>query len=208
MVDDPNYPSVTFGVLEQPPGFRRKQVFAAYQAWNSGSSLDDAEVSAASIPDFVRPGSTHLLPITMLNSGATTWTAAEIRFRPEIAIGWNLQGGQMNSGTEVEPGSSITLHLKLSVPIGLPDDDPLAVELRGRMERVDEWFFGEAVVRSIVRSDTTPPEVLVPPRSRTVAAGESTTLSLTAISTGRLRYQWRRNTIDLEDDHCAGPPAQ
>jgi hypothetical protein len=202
MNDGPDPSPSTFGVLHGRPGLDRKSAFYAYRDFITDAAVDDSEIIAHSTPAFVEAGETVEIPITLGNTGSTTWREAD-GAHLEVAVNsssWGVEPVYLPTGLEVAPNETVDLIIHLTTP-----SEAGSATLTARMKAGDGHPFGELLRATIDATLFAPPEILVHPRNAAVLKGRTATLSVEAASDTELLYSWRRNSVELgDDDHIAG----
>ena len=202
MNDGPDPSPSTFGVLYGRPSLDRKPAFYAYRDFITDALVDDAEIIAHSTPAFVEPGETVEIPITLGNTGSTTWREAD-GAHLEVAINsssWEVAPVYLPTGLEVAPNETVDLIIRLTAA-----SEAGSATLTTRMIAGDGHRFGEALRATIAATLSAPPEILLHPRDAVVLEGRTATLSVEAASDTELLYRWRRNSVELgDDDHIEG----
>jgi hypothetical protein len=121
-------------------------VGAAFVPSAAGQAPPDASVAEARLPARLRCGQTFRAFVTMLNSGATTWTSAdalgavggEDAFTETVRVG-------IPTGVDVAPGERHTFRFLLTAPdIALPQ-----ARTAWRMVGEDGAAFGEAAAQAV-----------------------------------------------------------
>ena len=202
MNDGPIPSPSTFGVLHGRPGLDRKSAFYAYRDFITHAVVDDAEIIAHSTPAFVEAGETVEIPITLGNTGSTTWREAD-GAHLAVAINsssWGVEPVYLPTGHEVAPNETVDLIIRLTA-----SSEAGAAILTTRMKAGDGHPFGELLRATIDATLFAPPEILVHPRDAAVLEGRTAALSVEAASDTELLYRWRRNSVELgDDDHIEG----
>jgi len=202
--DDPRYPEETFGILGAPPALTPRQAYLAYRDVIRSSRVDDAEVAAADVPAFVAPGATCTALVTLRNTGSTDWSSAD-GYRLQAAVeegGWSVEPDELGAET-VTPGETVTCAVTLTAPA--TTGQPGTATLSARMERSGRWTFGQQLRRCITLTSEPPPEILAHPQGGIVTAGAPLSLAVVATSASELHYQWRHDSVPLENgSHLSG----
>ena len=202
MNDGPDPSPSSFGVLHGRPSLDRKSAFYAYRDFITDAVVDDAEIIDHSTPAFVEPGETVEIPITLGNTGSTTWREAD-GAHLEVAIdssSWEVEPVYLPTGLEVAPNETVDLIIRLTTP-----SEAGSATLTTRMTAGDGHPFGEPLRATIAATSSAPPEILLHPRDGVAVEGRTATLSVEAASDTELMYRWRRNSVELGDnDHIEG----
>ena len=197
MNDGPDPSQSTFGVLHGRPGLARKSAFYAYRDFIADAVVDDAEIVVHSHPTFVAPGEMVNVPVTLHNTGTSTWRQSE-GWRLDVELdseAWEAADVFLPTGLEVPPNKTVELMIRLITP-----QEPGYVTLSARMVAGDGHRFGDEHRAAIVATDSPPPEILAHPSSGVAREGARVSLSAKATSDTELRYRWRRNSVELRDD--------
>lgn len=201
IIDDPRFPSVTFGILEAPPSMARKRAWDAYRRFIEQHAVHDAELVAAQVPTFVRPGDIHSVTLVFRNTGTTTWIGGDtiwLDTSVDPRIG-ELTGG-ISGGGAVSPGKTLTAEYQLTVDPEWSSPTRLEVPLFSRLVGPDGWHFGDAAYRLISLSTEAPPSIDRHPQAAQVVLSGSATFNVAARSDSWAAYRWRRNSVPLVDD--------
>jgi hypothetical protein len=203
MADPSNDPTLSWGVLEAPPGLERKLAFFAYLDFIADAVVDDAEIAAEGLPAFA--GSRELLEpsFQIRNTGTTTWTAsAGYRLAVEIDdIRWQVAVDPLPDSAAVSPGDAIILGASLLGPNTFPFEAPRVETIEARMQLVGERKFGSGIRHLLVLTAREPPRLIRPPAPASAPYNGSAAFSVEVASPTAESYQWRRNTVALADDH-------
>ena len=203
MADPGDDPTLSWGILEQPPGLERKLAYLAYRDFVATALVDDAEITAEGLPPFV--GSTAVVePIFEVhNTGTTTWTAADgYRLTLQVDdVGWQVQVEPFFDWTVVAPGEAITLRTRLTTRPVSPGLPPRAVVIDARMERTGDGHFGSGARELTVLVAREPPELIRQPAAVVAPFNGTASFSVEVASESAVAYQWRRNTAPIVDDH-------
>jgi len=199
MNDGPEPSTSTFGILHPRPDLVRKATFYVYRDFIADAIVDDAEIVAISTPAYLAPGETVDIPITLGNTGSTTWREAD-GAHLEVTIdssSWEVAPVYLPTGLEVPPNTTVDLLIRLTAP-----SQAGAATLFARMVAGDGHPFGEPLRETITATRFAPPEILRHPSSGVLPEGRTATLSVEATSDTELSYRWRRNSVDhLEGDY-------
>jgi len=202
MMDDPRFPSITFGILEAPPSMARRPAWYAYQGFIAGHAVHDGDLVAARIPGFLTPGANESITLEFRNTGTTTWVDGEniwLEARVHPLLG-ELSGGIIEPGT-VAPGQTLTAEFQLAVDPAWTSPTRLEAPFFARLVGPDGRYFGDAVRRMITLHRAPPPTIDRHPADREVALSGSVTFSVAARSDTWIAYRWRLNSVPLVDDH-------
>jgi hypothetical protein len=203
MADPSNDPTLSWGILEAPPGLEHKLAFDAYRDFIEDEVVDDAEVSSQDLPPFV--GSRELLEpsFEIRNSGTTSWTAsAGYSLAVEVDdIRWQVAVDPLPDAAAVGPGDTITVGATLLAPSTYPFQAPRVETIEARMQRDGEGTFGSGVRHRFVLTAREPPQLTRSPAPATSPYNGSAAFSIEVANPAAASYQWRRNTVALFDDH-------
>jgi hypothetical protein len=181
-------------LLARRPGLTAAVLLAAGTAFVSsaaGQAIPDASVAEARLPARVRCGKTFRASITLLNTGATTWTSAdalaaaggEDAFTEAVRVA-------VPAGVEVAPGERYTFRFTLTAPeIALP-----RARTAWRMVGEGGVWFGETAARSVAVD--CPPrvedaELLEADLPSRLACAQRYPARITVRNTGRTRWSKR-----------------
>ena len=151
----------------------------------------DASVAEARLPARLPCGKTFRASVTMLNTGATTWTSAdrlaagdgEDAFTAEVTVG-------IPAAVEVAPGESHTFRFLLTAPeIALP-----SARTAWRMQGEDGAWFGETAAQAVpvecpARIDDA--ELLEADMPTRLACAQSRPVTITVRNAGNTRWSKR-----------------
>jgi hypothetical protein len=202
IMDDPRFPSITFGILEAPPSMARKPAWDAYRHFIETHAVHDAELVAARVPGFLTPGDNESITLEFRNTGTTTWiggdnTWLDVRIHPVLG---QLTGGITDPGSTVAPGQTLTAEYQLAVdPVWTPTNR-IEAPFFARLVGPDGWHFGDAAYRVITLHREAAPTIDRHPAAVEVVLSGSATFSVAARSDNWIAYQWRRNSVPLVDD--------
>jgi len=203
MADPSNDPTLSWGILEAPPGLEHKLAFDAYRDFIEDEEVDDAEVSSQDLPPFV--GSRELLEpsFEIRNTGTTSWTAsAGYRLAVEVDdIRWQVAVDPLPDSATVSPGDTITVDATLLAPTTFPFQAPRVETIEARMQLDGEGRFGSGVRHRFVLTAREPPQLTRSPAPATSPYNGSAAFSIEVVDPAAASYQWRRNTVALVDDH-------
>lgn len=203
MADPSNDPTLSWGILEAPPGLEHKLAFDAYRDFIEAELVDDADVSTQDLPPFV--GSRELLEpsFEIRNTGTTTWTAsAGYRLDVEVDdIRWQVAVDPLPDAAAVAPGDTVILGATLLAPNTFPFQAPRVETIEARMQLDGEGTFGSGVRHRFVLTAREPPRLIRHPAPATSPYNGSAAFSIEVVDPAAASYQWRRNTVALVDDH-------
>ncbi len=161
--DDPTTPE-RFGITGPGPELRLKPGYGAYRRFTATAAVDDADVVAASFPAALQPGAAYPASVTILNSGTTTWTAAD-GYRlgsPGDADPLADARVPLPEDAAVAPGQTVTFAVALQAPQATtPRLAPLLTDWR--MLREGVTWFGEPLRRTVAVTEEPPAEPLLVP---------------------------------------------
>jgi hypothetical protein len=191
----------SYGIIGHLPDLDRKSTFYAYQHFISDAVIDDAEIITHAFPAFVDSNTVMEIPVTVRNTGTTTWTAATGHFLDITTVvrGWELVANPFPDGIEVAPDETVEIWVRLRTapnPLG-PSASTVIVD--ARMADGEGDRFGDPLRARMVHTDSTPPVVQIHPRPVTVRAGNRTFFAVDVESPSPVRYRWRRNSVWLSD---------
>ena len=203
MADPGNDPTLSWGILEAPPGLEPKLAYFAYADFVATALVDDAEVSTSDLPPFA--GSQELLEpsFEIRNTGSTTWTA-DAGYHLSLAVDdlrWGVEVDPLPAGTAVAPGDTVLLGGALQAPSSLPVQAPRLVTVEARMELAGARRFGGGVRHRLVLTAREPPAVTSQPAPAIAPVNGTARFAVTVADPATTAYQWRRNTVPLDDDH-------
>jgi len=203
MADSSNDPTLSWGILEAPPGLERKLAYFAYLDFIATALVDDADVSTSDLPPFV--GSRQLLELSfeIRNTGTTTWTA-DAGYHLSLAVDdirWGVEVDPLPDGAAVAPGDAILLGGALQAPVSYPFQEPRWIMVEARMELAGERRFGSGVRHRLVLTAREPPTVTNQPTPVIAPVNGSARFAVTVADPATTAYEWRRNTVALADDH-------
>ena len=147
MADPRGVPTLSWGILEEPPGLERKLAFYEYQAFIGEALVDDAEVTGSPLPSFVGSFEELEASFTVRNTGTTPWSTSE-GYALELRIdqlGWAVSVDGLPPDTTVSPGDAITVRALLRSPGTTPAAPVRTALLTGRMVRDGVDPFGTGV---------------------------------------------------------------
>jgi hypothetical protein len=203
MADPSNDPTLSWGILEAPPGLKRKLAFDSYRDFVATALVDDADLSAPDLPPFA--GSQELLELSfeLRNTGATTWTAAAgYRLTLEVDdIRWGVEVDPLPEAAAVAPGDTIELGGALQAPVAYSFQDPRVVAIEARMELAGERKFGTGVRHRLVLTGRQPPQLTRRPAPVDAPINGVALFSVEVADPTGTSFQWRRNTVAIDDDH-------
>jgi hypothetical protein len=202
IMDDPRFPSITFGILEAPPSMARKQAWQAYQQFIQQNAVHDAELVEAQIPAFLQPGDQKLIKLEFRNTGTTTWIGDEniwLEVRLNAVLG-ELTGGIVDPGGTVAPGQTLTAEYQLAVDPTWVPTTRFEAPFFARLVGPDGWHLGDAVYQEISLHRSPPPTIDRHPEHQEVVPSGSATFSVSARSDTWIAYRWRHNSVPLDDD--------
>jgi len=203
MVDPPDHPSNTWGILHPPPGLEPKLAYHAYQAFITDAVIDDAEITINNLPQYMGSQDTAEVSVVVRNTGTTSWRA-EDGYQLIFDIdshGWIHVVEPIAIDEPVEPGQWVELIGTVGSPSIAPTYPAQSIVLFTRMVRVGKWQFGDAPNSTIIHTAYDPAEITSHPAPAEAPYGGVATFSVEAISTTQAQYQWRRNTVVLDTDH-------
>jgi len=206
MADPASPTGHTWGIVNSPPDYLPKRAYDAYTNFISAAEIDDAELTAHTTPTFVASSTVRDITVTFRNTGTTSWTA-DGDFALIAAVdgdGWQVEPGWLPARSEVLPGESIDLNIRVTSP-ATGFWEPVPVVLTAYLVDGNGRRFSDLLRQKIVFTDDSPPVVQTHPLSATVPPRRSVALSIEATSDSWLDYRWRRNTVELtDDDRVAG----
>jgi hypothetical protein len=203
IMDDPRFPTITFGILEAPPSMARKPAWQAYDQFIQENAVDDAELIAAQVPEFLQPGDEESIRLEFRNTGTNTWIADEtvwldVRLHPVLG---ELTGGIIDPGGSVPPGQTLTAEYRLAVDPAWTPTTRFEAPFFARLVGPDGWHFGDAAYQKISLHRSPPPTIDRHPENQEVVPSGSATFSVSARSETWIAYRWRHNSVPLVDDH-------
>jgi len=118
---------------------------------------------------------------------------------PAISLNGLPPGTPVRGAIDLPPGGFTTLDVRA----GFRELQPgrfytllAQADLRGDGTLVP---LASALLQNVIPATCNPPSIVPPQTSRTVAAGQPLTLSVTAANANPASFQWRRNGVDLAD---------
>jgi hypothetical protein len=207
MYDGPQPAPHSFGIIENRSDLERKDAYYAYQRFIADAVIDDAEIVSHGFPDFVDSDTVAEIPVTVRNTGTTTWSSTTgHHLAVDIAVGgWSYTVTPLPQGTEIPPEATVDLWVRLETAPDVTGQLRSVVTATARMADGSGHLFGDALQTDIVHTDFTPPVVHEQPLTIAVSAGEQASFEVAVESETQLRYQWRRNSVALSDgDGIAG----
>ena len=198
LADGPEYPDISWGILGPPPERRRKPAYIAYTEFTATAATDGAEVIGIDLPDLLRAYEVFDGCITFRNTGRTTWSSPEYGVHAEMSphSGWLLSIGGLPES--VAPGESVTVPLTVGAPYGYNSDRQLEIRLEVSLQR-ERRRFGTRAKRAITLSRFAPLRIERQPVSVAAALGATVRFVIEVDSETETVYQWRRDSIDLEE---------
>ena len=197
----------TFGILGGKPDLEAKAAFYAYQNAITETETDDAEVSALVAPIFVLPGQRVVATVELRNTGTSVWRGSA-GFHVDAGVdssAWKVDTDALPREFEVKPGETAVLIIPIETPPSLSPGTSADVVLEARLVADDGRRFGDPIRFAMTATDTLPPVIRTHPRNGVAPEGRRLILSVAADSATGLRYQWRRNSVELSDnDHVQG----
>ncbi|HOC44388.1 MAG TPA: hypothetical protein PKJ99_15335 [Thermoanaerobaculales bacterium] len=203
MADPGDDPTLSWGILQQPPGLERKLAYLAYQSFTASALVDDAEIMADGLPPFTGSMAVIEPAFSVRNTGTTAWTAAD-GYRLTLRVddvGWLVEAEPLPDGAVVAPGDTVVIHGWLrSRPVS-PSLPPRLVAIEARMERAGDGPFGSGARELTVLVAREPPQLTRQPAAVVAPFNGTASFSVEATSPTAVAYQWRRNTAPIVDDH-------
>ena len=203
MADPSDDPTLSWGILEAPPGLERKLAYFAYLDFIATALVDDADVSTTDLPPFA--GSNELIEarFALRNTGTTTWTAdAGYVLVVEVDdLRWQVEVDSFPTHVAVAPGDTLELAGELVAPVAYPFQQPRQVTIEARMAVLGQRAFGTGVHHRLVHTGRTPPRVTRHPADAVAPINGTAVFSVEAADPAGASYQWRRNTAAIVDDH-------
>jgi hypothetical protein len=203
MADPSNDPTLSWGILEAPPGLEPKLAYFTYRDFIAAELVDDAEVATEDLPPFV--GSRERLEPSFVirNTGTTSWTStAGYQLLIEIDdIRWQVAVDPLPDTALVNPGDTITLDATLLAPVAYPFQAPRPTTIEVRMQLAGERPFGTGVRHRLVLTAREPPQLTRQPAPASSPYNGLAVFSVEVANPATASYQWRRNTVALADDH-------
>ena len=197
----------TFGILHGKPDLDAKPAFYAYRNVIAATETDDGEVLDLKAQSFVRPGQRAEARVELRNTGTSTWRGSA-GFHVDTGLDsdlWKVDTGALPREFEVGPGDTALLVIPVDTPLSVAPGTSAGVVLEARLVADDGRRFGDPIFVTMTASDDPPPVLRTVPRNAVVPEGRQVTLSVDAESETPLRYQWRRNSVELrESDRVAG----
>ena len=113
----------------------------------TAAEADNAGFASQLVPGTLRPGQTNLISVRMVNSGATTWSAANQYFlgavNPEDNLVWGVN--RVSLFTNVAPGRTATFNFEIVAPLATG-----GYNLQWQMTREGGGFFGQPSSNAVV----------------------------------------------------------
>jgi hypothetical protein len=203
IVDPGNDPSLSWGILESPPGLEPKLAYHAYSSFIEDSEVDDAEIRIHGLPRFMGSNDVAPLSFAVTNTGTTTWFAVEgyyLIFDVE-ALGWVHDVEPIAVTDPVLPGETVILEAVLRSPFTSVAYPPDPVSIAVRMTKIGSWRFGDGPHPTVIHTAHEPATVVVQPVPSVSHFNGRAAFGIEVESETDTTYQWRRNTVPLEDDH-------
>ena len=165
-----------------------------------GELANDARFIAQSVPATMVAGQLYDVTVTMRNSGANAWTAAELyrlsSQRPEDNDTWGTARVELERTTAA--GANATFRFTVTAPPA-----PGAYDFQWRMIQDGVAWFGEFTSNVVVQV-TALPEIRSQPADVTVMVGEPAAFGVTAIGPEPPTYQWLRDNRVIPGATAAG----
>jgi hypothetical protein len=203
MADPSNDPTLSWGILEAPPGLERKLAFYSYRDFVATAPVDDADLDLIDLPPFA--GSLEVLELrcAIRNTGTTTWTAvAGYRLAVEADDPrWQIDVEPLPENAVVEPGDAIELCGSLTAPVAYPFQEPRPVTIEARMEVAGQRGFGTGRRHRLVHTGRQPPHFTRQPAPVTAPINGAAAFTVEVADPSGATFRWRRNTVAIDDDH-------
>jgi hypothetical protein len=144
LADDPRFATAALGLLGPPPAYREKPAFDELRRVTAEVAVDDAEVLAAELPDWLPPGGRAQGWVIVRNAGTIAWTAAGGYRLAATGDGPALAAirHDLAAGEVVAPGESREFVLDLQAPATSTSAGAPIVS-SWQMIREGRWRFGE-----------------------------------------------------------------
>jgi hypothetical protein len=203
MADPRDDPTLSWGILEEPPGLERKLAFYRYQSFIASALVDDAEITYTELPVFVRNFEILEPVFTIRNTGTTTWAVAD-GYGLELSVddlGWQIQIEQLPDDGTLAPGETVTVRASIRTGATTPAAPPRVVPLDARMVRGETDAFGVSPRHLFVLTGRQPPVVAQQPAPVVAPFNGAASFTVLVTAPTDVTYQWRRNTATIVDDH-------
>lgn len=203
MTDPSNNLDLSWGILNPPPGLEPKLAYHAYADFIENVAVDDAEITIHGLPQFIGSWETVPLQFEVVNTGTTTWTDVDgyrLIFDVELP-GWGHEVEGLAGIEPVQPGESVVLEGSLRsavIPAAYPSQP---VHLYMRMTRTGGARFGDSPYPAVIHTARIPPVIAEQPVASDVPYNGTVSFTVEVDSVTDPVYQWRRDTVDLVDDH-------
>ncbi|MHC4445304.1 MAG: immunoglobulin domain-containing protein [Planctomycetota bacterium] len=153
---------------------------------------DDADFISSTIPDTMVTGEQRVVEVTMENTGALTWTAAEGYKLGAVGNSDPFAGTRhlLGQGVSVKRGQQHTFAFTMTAPgtTGTYLSD-------WQMIREQVRWFGDIHSKNIIVQDPPydPPTITEHPQSQLFGRGSTVQLNVSATGQGTLGYQWYKD---------------